>query len=86
MAKILQAGLAAAALSLGLYAFSASAAPAVTVMAAPAPLPVQYYPYSRYDAGRYPPCPYRYHWECWYGPYGRGACGCRPEPGLYTGW
>ena len=78
--------LTAAALALGLYSLSASAAPAATIVAAPAPLPVQYAPYGRYDYGRYPPCPYRYHWECWLDPYGRNACGCRPEPGLYTGW
>lgn len=86
MGWIPQSGLAAAALSLGLCSFAASAAPAGSVIAGPAAPPVQYDPYFRHYDSRYQPCPYRYHWDCWYSPYGRGACGCRPEPGLYTGW
>jgi hypothetical protein len=73
----------AAAFALCLWAFSASAAPA-TLSEAPGPAPSTYW--IQYHYGRYPACPYRYHWECWSDRYGRGACGCRPDPGLYTGW
>ena len=94
-------GKAVVALAIALYAgaaLSASfdlAAPPPNVT--PVPVPVQGYGYyGGYPAGAWanerfyfsgwrPVCPYRHHWECW-GPYGAPACGCRPDPGLYTGY
>lgn len=66
--------------------------PAPSTMAAALAQPVQAYdygyvyppPYSYNYAYRPPACPYRYHWECWFDPYGRRGCGCRPDFGLYT--
>jgi hypothetical protein len=88
-----------AAAALILYAGAAHSAPADLAAppnATPLTVPVQNtysggYPYAPYSQERYyfsgwrPACPYRYHWECW-GPYGAPACGCRPDPGLYTGY
>jgi len=42
--------------------------------------------YNGYYYGYRPPCPYRYHWECWFDPYGRQGCGCRPDFGLHYGF
>jgi hypothetical protein len=84
MGKTMPAAIATA-FVLCLWTFSASAAPA-TASEIPGPAPFTYRIQYHYYDGRYPPCPYRYHWECWSDPYGRGCCGCRPDPGLYTGW
>jgi hypothetical protein len=84
MRKTMPAGIATA-FALCFWTFSASAAPA-TMSAVPSPAPFTYWvQYRSYD-GRYPACPYRYHWACWSDPYDRESCGCHPEPGLYTGW
>jgi hypothetical protein len=83
MGKTVPAAIATA-FALCLWAFSASAAPATSQAPGPAPF-TTWIQYHYYD-GRYPACPYRYHWECWSAPSGRGSCGCRPDPGLYTGW
>jgi hypothetical protein len=84
MRKMISAGIAAAFI-VCLCPFSVSAAPA-TVSPLPSAVPFTHWVQYRYYDGRYPACPYRYHWECWFDPYGRQSCGCHPEPGLYTGW
>ena len=91
MRNIMLAGIAAI-IALGTSALGASALGAAPASAMPATTPVASGPLLfiqpvqyRYD-GRYPACPYRYHWECWFDAYGRQSCGCHPEPGLYTGW
>ena len=84
---------AAIAASIGCAA-PASAAPASVSTgqnATPLVHPAQGYYYGgRYYGGSYygyrPPCPYRYHWECWFDPYGRQGCGCRPDFGLHYGF
>ena len=84
MRKTMPAAIATA-FVLCLWTFSAFAAPAtLSEFSGPAPF-TTWIQYHYYD-GRYPPCPYRYHWECWFDPYGHQSCGCHPEPGLYTGW
>ena len=84
MGKTMPAAIATA-FALCLWTFSASAAP-VTWSQVPSPAPfIHWIQYHYYD-GRYPACPYRYHWECRGDPYGRQSCSCYPEPGLYTGW
>jgi hypothetical protein len=44
-----------------------------------------YYGDRYYRYGYRPACPYRYHWDCWFDPYGRQGCGCLPDFGLYPG-
>ncbi len=75
------------------WAAPASAAP-VSVSTTPNATPLVhlaqgYYYGNRYYGGYYygyrPPCPYRYHWECWFDPYGRQSCGCQPDFGLHYG-
>jgi hypothetical protein len=85
MRKILTALLASIAVGLG--AASLGAAPiGDTARQQVTPL-VQltqgyYYGGGYYGAYR-PACPERYYFACWFDPYGRQQCGCRPGLAYY---
>jgi hypothetical protein len=79
----------AAVLAAAIAASTVSAAPARSASLAQSATPLaqlvqaDYYTDLYYRYGYRPPCPYRYHWECWFDVYGRQGCGCRPDFGLH---